>query len=144
MSSKPDGTDPRILQPEGETVLIASTTRQSKGRKYHKENCKSLRKIKGGAKEVDISVVKWKNYQKCCHCYDVGNTEHKPKLTGKEVDQIRRALVEGYNTREVASGYGYCKSTIRYHAKATRAYNYQQEPQTPPVEYTNTWVWADE
>ncbi len=144
MSSKPDGTDPRILQPEGETVYIASAARQSKGRKYHKEDCDDLDALATEPKEKDIAVVKWKGMHPCSHCFGGPSSERTPDLEGPDVDRIRIALVRTQQSMsKIAPGYGFVRSTIRYHACAKRTYNYQTPPETPPVEYVDgeyQWV----
>jgi len=37
-ASKPDGTDPRILQKEGKEVVTAKSSNQSRERRYHKRD----------------------------------------------------------------------------------------------------------
>jgi len=147
MSSKPDGQDSRVLQKDGRTVYMASTTRQSKGRKYHENGCDALDKIKGEPKEVDIAVAKWKGMQPCAKCL-TQNRSHDPSLSGADVDQIRRALVYlDISNPEVAGAYDVAPSTVRYHATATRDYQYQEEPTTPIIAYdrsAKTYRWSDE
>jgi len=144
MSSK---KDPRVLQKEGKTVFMASTTRQSKGRKYHKNGCDALAKIKGEPKEVDIAVARWKGMQPCAKCL-TQNRSHDPSLTGRDVDRIRRALVAlDVSNTDIASGYDVAPATVRYHATATRDYDYRVEPTTPTIEFdrsAKTYRWADE
>jgi len=146
MSSKPDGTDPRVLQPEGETVYTTTSVSQSKTTKYHTQDCYSLEQKDGGIREIDMSVAKWKDMKPCDYCQTEGENQHTPVIEGNEVHRIRRALANGYNGREVAAGHGFNISTIRYHAKATRDYNYSVEPTLPTVEFDQSaqeWVWSE-
>jgi len=144
MSSKPDGSDPRILQKEGTTVYIATTITQSKKTTYHEKGCPVLDKLNTEPTEIDVSVAKWKGYEKCNHCQDPTSSTLAPAINGPEVDRIRRALVEGYTSKTVGSGRDMNKTTVRYHAKAHREYNYPTEPKTPVVEYKgNQWVWSE-
>jgi len=145
-ASKPDGTDPRILQKEGESVYIASTVRQSKGRKYHSKDCNDLDAIKDGPKEIDIAVARWKNMEPCANCLGETNA-HDPQVTGADVDRIRRVLVAiDITNADVASGYDVAEATIRYHATSARQYDYNTEPTTPTVEFNKsrkTYEWSE-
>jgi len=145
MSSKPDGTDPRILQPEGETVYMASTVRQSKARKYHRKGCDSLDEIVGEPKQIDIAVAKWKNMKPCSRCLGARDGGRTPTVQGKIVDRFRKALVwTDCSAREVSRGHEFSPRTVSSHAKATREYNYETKPTTPTVTFKNQeWVWNE-
>jgi len=148
MSSKPDGSDPRVLQPEGKTVIIASTMRQSKGRKYHRKGCKSLARVKGTPKEVDIAVARWKNMKKCSHCWDKEpDTDRLPSITAASVDKARKALAWSDTTcAAVAENLNVSTTTVRYHVAERREYDYAGELNTPEVEFDHdnqTWVWSE-
>lgn len=144
-SSKPDGTDPRIMQKEGKIVYVASTVRQSKARKYHEEGCDSLDRIVGGPKQVDIAVAKWKGMKPCSHCIKGENDSRKSSLTGQDVDRIRRALVNcDVVARDVAEAYDCSRTTIRYHATGRRNYDYETPTTTPVVEWeSNSYRWSE-
>ena len=140
-ASKPDGTDPRILQKEGKTVLMASTTRQSKARKYHEPGCDCLDEIKGGPNEIDIAVAKWKGMLPCSNCIG-DNNPNKSSLTGPEVDAIRERLVAGESSRDVADDYPYHSTTLRYHATEKQDYEYEVDTETPAVQWVGSrYVW---
>jgi len=142
MSSQPDGTDARINHKEGETYYPVTTTRQSKHQPYHKADCSRLETMKGDPKEVDLAVANWKNMKPCAFC--IGDRDDRG-LSGPQVDRVRRAFVDSRTkATEIANGYNVHVRTVRYHARGERDYNYNTEPETPPVVYTNQeWVWSE-
>jgi len=143
MSSEPDGSDPRVLQPEGIEVIVSTASSQSKNDRYHKRECYNLNQD-ATTKVVDVSVAKWKGMEKCRDCYGESGS-HTSTVDGATVDRIRRALVNTNVTcTAIASAYSVKYNTIRYHARGTRDYNYRTEPECPPVKHENgTWVWSE-
>jgi len=142
-ASKPDGTDPRIVQETGETVVVSP---QSRGRTYHNDGCDVVDSMIN-PKRVDKSVAEWSDKTPCRKCHDLADSGYTPDLNGEKVDRVRRALVNGIEAAEIAQKRPFVSSTIRYHARARREYNYEIEPELPPVRFSQsnqTWVWADE
>jgi len=68
-ASKPDGTDPRVLQPEGVDVVMASASRQSATQRYHKPGCKEIEEMITNPKTKDRAVAEWKGMKPCSVCH---------------------------------------------------------------------------
>jgi len=148
-ASKPDGTDPRILQPEGEDVIIASSARQSSTRRYHKPGCERIEEMVGDPQTKDVAIAKWKGMEPCQECHgDRRDRNGRARATeGPEVDRWRRALAwTDCSAAEVAAGTPLDATTIRRHARGAATAEYATPPETEPVAFDKsngyTWRWA--
>jgi len=135
MSSKPDGNDPRILQPEGKTVYMSGENQKTAAEKYHEKDCDYLDRVDCEPVEKDISVAKWKDMTPCDFCNPTEKTEYDTEINGPQIDHIRRALVEGYSCPTVAEEYNIAPRTVREHASANRDYDYPTDPTYPVVQH---------
>lgn len=147
-ASKPDGTDPRVLQPEGEEVIIASSARQSSTRRYHKPGCDRIDDMIDNPQPKDVAVAKWKNMQPCEECHGPRRDRNGRgwATEGPEVDRWRRALAwTDCSAADVASGTTVDATTVRRHVRGEATDRYATEPSVPPVAFDRhggyTWRW---
>jgi len=64
------------------------------------------------------------------------------RLDAEQASEIRRRLVSGESSRELAAEFAVAQSTIRDHASGERRYP-DAEPDFPPVEFDrDAWAWV--
>jgi len=142
-ASKPDGTDPRILQPEGETVWTASATKQSGTRRYHaSKECKRLQSANATPVERDLSYANWKGLGACEACHGgVENNRLDVTRDGEAIDEWRRRLAEtDASAKAVAADVGVHPATIKAHV-APNDYDHDPEPTRDPVAFNAGRGW---
>jgi len=143
-ASQPDGTDPRILQPEGRDVHFASSVAQSSGRVYHKSDCPRLDEMKHEEKVRDIAVAEWKGMKPCKECHGprlVRGGVRAHAVEGPAVDVWRDELVRGATCADLASDADVGRDCIRLHARGEAVDQYRHPPEQPPVRHTYADGW---
>jgi len=148
-ASKPDGTDPRVLQPEGVEVVIASSSRQSSTRRYHKPGCDRIDEMIDSPQRKDRAIAEWKDMEPCTECHGPRRDRNGRgwATEGPEVDRWRRALAwTDCSAAEVAAGTSVDSTTVRRHARGEATDRYATEPTVEPVMFDRsngyTWRWA--
>jgi len=148
-ASQPDGTDPRVLTPEGREVVTPNTNGANAHQRYHKPGCRRIDTMERPSKRVDVAVAKWKDLKPCqtCHGDERNHNGNGTAIEGPTVDRWRRALVwtDG-GTREIAAGGAYSPTTVRRHARGIATDNYNTDPTVPPARWSHpdqTWVFDE-
>jgi len=149
-ASKPDGTDPRILQPEGEEVMIPPASTASSTRKYHQTDCELLDTMTGNPQPKDIAIARWKGMGPCsvCHGPRMNDNHDGLAIEGPQVDRWRRALVWGEcSCSDVAAGSSVHRSSVRRHVCGEATEAYETPPRTPPITFARSdgyeWRWQE-
>ena len=149
-ASPPDGTDPRVLQPEGVDVVMGSASRQSSTQRYHKPGCKEIEEMISSPKTKDIAVAKWKGMEPCATCHGPRHDCNGGGLAveGPDVDRWRRDLVEGDKSLgDIGSAAPKARATIGKHVRGDIDAHYETPPETRPVWFDRhggyTWRWTE-
>lgn len=131
-SSKPDGTDPRIVTPDADEETVTIAHGYSTGGVYHTSECPTIKRM-DDPHEVAKSVAEWKDYTKCKRCKQVegedgyahpgrGPTGPSASHTLSGVSpvmciQLRALLLDGASQSETAAIVGVGGSTVGRHAR---------------------------
>jgi len=149
-ASKPDGTDPRILQPEGRDVITPNTNGANAHQRYHKPGCRRIETMDKEPKTVDVAVAKWKDLKPCQTCHTPRMNDHHDGLAieGPQVDRWRRALVwGGCSCSDVAAALSVHRTSVRRHVSGDMTTQYETPPRTPPITFARSdgyeWRWDE-